>query len=54
MKAVRLIMAALLVVLLLCSCVFLPPAPTDEQILQAVAESNKVQTEPLELVYEEM
>lgn len=49
-----LIAAVLLNALLLCSCKLLAPTPTDEQILQAITVSNNAQTEPLELVYEEM
>ena len=44
----------LLTALLLSAYTLFPPTPTAEQILQAVAESNKAQTEPLELIYEEM
>ena len=47
-------MAVLLTAPLLYSCMLLPPTPTDEQILQAVTASNNTQTEPLELIYEEM
>jgi hypothetical protein len=50
----HLIAAVLLTALLLSACTLFPPTPTAEQILQAVAESNKAQTEPLELIYEEM
>lgn len=44
----QLIAAVLLNALLLYSCKLLAPAPTDEQILQAVTASNNAQTEPLE------
>lgn len=50
----------LLIVLLLSSCMLLsacallPPTPTDEQILPAIAASNEAEAEPLALVYEEM
>ena len=50
----HLIAAVLLTAPLLYSCTLLPPTPTDEQILQAVTASNNAQTEPLELIYEEM
>lgn len=50
----HLIAAVLLTALLLSACTLFPPTPTAEQILQVVAESNKAQTEPLELIYEEM
>jgi hypothetical protein len=50
----HLIVAVLLTAPLLYSCTLLPHTPTDEQILQAVTASNNAQTEPLELIYEEM
>ncbi len=54
MKAVRFIVLIFLTLLLLTSCVLLPPKPTNEQILQAVAAFNESETEPLELVFDEM
>lgn len=44
----------LVMALLLSSCMLFPPAPTNEQILQAVVASNEMEAEPLELIWEEM
>ncbi len=53
-----LIMAAVMVVFLPIPVLFLLdmhlPTPTHEQILQAVKASNAAETEPLDLIYEEM
>lgn len=40
--------------LLLGSCGLLPPTPSNEEILEAIKISNMAQSEPLELVYEEL
>ena len=54
MKPIRFIAILMLTVLLLSSCALLPPKPTDEQILQAVKASNEAETEPLDLIFDDM
>lgn len=54
MKTIRFIAITLSAALFLSSCALFSPTPDNEQIEEAVAASNQVQTEPLELVYEEM
>ena len=54
MKNILFVAILLLTALPLSSCALLLPSPTDEQVLQAVAVSNEAESEPLELVYEEM
>lgn len=54
MKAVRYIAFTFLIVLLFSSCALLPPKPTNEQILQVIVTFNESESEPLELVFDEL
>lgn len=53
-RSLRLLPVLLLTALLLAAAVSCSPAPTNEQILEAVEASNEAEAEPLDLVYEEM